>query len=437
MTYDAAAARCLSVWRYWPQLAACYLLGLLGRRGAIELAAWAGYDNDLWASLIMPLAGLARLGSYVGDVPGAAAGDSRSWPHFRVVRCASVDVFATVIVPFFAIYLAWQLFREDWLAFESRALDYRVGEAMTTPGVTELHPDSLPVSTVTWVVIAVALSARYVLSLFKDGLPRWVLAVRVYIDALWVFLVLTLRSTTESRSSLDPAGWLAQRRIVLWFNDTRAELFSHVRPLEARLGRRHVGVAHGVRRRHGAAAVAGRRGHRLRGDPCRTGVATARQFARDRASVVAGAARRPQQARAGGWKRLPGRVRRELGDYAGSQLGSSRPSPTPRACSCAAACSRSRCTCSAISCWRGSTCRAASTAPNWGPAALFRGMAWALGPHPQTFWNGVYDALTLTSHLIVEPLRICLIAVTLGYCLQRQPAAATPAAEPGSPTPTR
>ena len=32
-----------------------------------------------------------------------------------------IDVFPTIIVPFFAIYLAWQMFREDWLAFESRA----------------------------------------------------------------------------------------------------------------------------------------------------------------------------------------------------------------------------------------------------------------------------------------------------------------------------
>jgi hypothetical protein len=149
--------------RYWPQLAACYLLGLLGRRGAIELAAWAGHDNDLWASLIMPLAGIARLGSYVAmflvlrhGVPVLAA-----LPR-RPLR--QIDLFATVIVPFFAIYLAWQMFREDWLAFESRALDYRIGEAMATPGVAELHPDALPVTATTWVVIGVALAARYALS---------------------------------------------------------------------------------------------------------------------------------------------------------------------------------------------------------------------------------------------------------------------------------
>ena len=47
--------RPLRVWvRYWPQLAALYLLGVLARRGAIEWAAWAGHDNHWWASLIMP-----------------------------------------------------------------------------------------------------------------------------------------------------------------------------------------------------------------------------------------------------------------------------------------------------------------------------------------------------------------------------------------------
>jgi hypothetical protein len=52
-------------WRYLPQLVALYLLGWLGREGAIELAAFVGWDNDVWASLIMPFAGIARLGSYV------------------------------------------------------------------------------------------------------------------------------------------------------------------------------------------------------------------------------------------------------------------------------------------------------------------------------------------------------------------------------------
>src|SRR5690242_14698199 len=107
--------------RYWPQLAACYLLGLLGRRGAIELAAWVGYDNPAWVSLRRPLAGRARLGSYVAmffvvrrAIPSLAAQPRRS--------LRSIDVFSTVIVPFFAIYLAWKLFADDWIAFQATAL---------------------------------------------------------------------------------------------------------------------------------------------------------------------------------------------------------------------------------------------------------------------------------------------------------------------------
>lgn len=173
-------------WRYWPQLAALYLVGLLGRRAAIELAAWAGWDNELWASLIMPFAGLARLGSFVAmylvlrpAIPALAALPKRS--------ARRIDIFSTVIVPFFAIYLAWQLFAEDWLAFEVAALGYRMGANMSSPEPTELHPDILPGGTVTVVLIFAALVVRYLLGRFKDRFAGWMIAVRVYVDALWVF----------------------------------------------------------------------------------------------------------------------------------------------------------------------------------------------------------------------------------------------------------
>ncbi len=49
---------------------------------------------------------------------------------------------------------------------------------------------------------------------------------------------------------------------------------------------------------------------------------------------------------------------------------------------------------------------------------LFRGAAWLLGPHPLAFWDGVRPTLILISHLIIEPLRVCLIASTVAYCLE-------------------
>lgn len=417
--------------RYWPQLAACYLLGMLGRLAAIELAAWLGWDNSLWASLIMPFAGIARLGSFVAmffvvrhGVPALAALPARS--------ARQVDLFATVIVPFFAIYLAWQMFSEDWLAYEARALDYRIGDAMTTPGAAELNPESLPVSAATWTVIGAALVARYALSWFKDRLPGWVFGVRIYVDALWVFLVLSFSVNQGLTFLLNPGGWLAQRRIVVWFNETREAAFSHFGPLESAWD----GAMWAVRTVFGGAAVplvwlavAGIVYGVSVTAPWRT---AARRVAGERAWRVVDRTADRQKRLHTKWQRVPRKIRREVGDYAESQLGKFKPIvDSGRILLHGGFVALSLYVLAYLGlAWldmSGSFYR-----PQLGPGYLFRGMAWVLGPHPQQFWTAAADVLALVSHLIVEPLRICLIAATLGYCLQRVP---TDRAEPGSVRP--
>ena len=49
---------------------------------------------------------------------------------------------------------------------------------------------------------------------------------------------------------------------------------------------------------------------------------------------------------------------------------------------------------------------------------LFREAAWLIGPHPRQFWDWAQPTLIFVSHLIVEPLRVCLIASTVAYCLE-------------------
>jgi len=404
--------------RYWPQLAACYLLGLLGRRGAIELAAWAGHDNDVWVSLIMPFAGLARMASYVAMFLVLR----RAFPALAALPIRSprrIDVFPTVIVPFFAIYLAWQMFREDWLAFEARALEYRAGAAMTTPGTTELHPDVLPVGTTTWVLIVAALAIRYLLGWLKDRLPGWMIAMRVYVDALWVFLVLTFSVNQGLTFLLNPAGWVAERRIVVWFNNTRAELFSHFQLLEtgwntamwalrtvfggAAVSLMWLAVAGIV---YGVSATAGWR-------------ATARRVAGARAASMIDRTASTQRQLATRWERVPGQLREKVREHLAAQLGKFKPiADSARVILQAGLLALSLYVLAYIGlAWldmAGSFYRA-----QLGSGYLFRGMAWLLGPHPWAFWRGASDTLALVSHLIVEPLRICLIAATLAYCLER------------------
>ena len=57
--------------------------------------------------------------------------------------------------------------------------------------------------------------------------------------------------------------------------------------------------------------------------------------------------------------------------------------------------------------------------PEVGIGYLFRFIAWLFGPHPLTFWDGFSDSVALISHVIIEPLRVCLIASTVAYCLEQ------------------
>jgi hypothetical protein len=407
-------------WRYFPQLAALYLLGVLGRRAAIELAALVGYDNDLWTSLIMPFAGLARLGSYVAmflvlrpAIPALAALPRRS--------ARRVDVFTNVIAPFFAIYLAWQLFAEDWLAFEQRALDYRVNEAMLSPEVTELHPDSLPGGSLTVVLIFAALVIRYVLGNFKDQLPGWMIAIRVYVDALWVFLTVSFAASQGLTFFLNPTGWLAERRIVVWFNETRADVFSHFKLLESTWDV----VTWALKAAFGGAtipllwlAIAG----------IIYGVAqpkdwrgAAQRLVGPRADRVFDRTAAAQKSLRARWSKLPDVRRDEVRRWIRSQLGNYQYiADAARLILHAGAFALSLYVLAYLGlAWldmAGSFYR-----PEIRTGYLLRGVAWLFGPQPLTFWKGVIDTLAEIIHLIMEPLRVCLIASVVGYCLEQMP----------------
>jgi hypothetical protein len=407
--------------RYWPQLAACYLLGLLVRDATIDLAAWAGWDNKLWASLIMPMAGVARLGSYVAMFlvlrPALPALALTSRP-----RAGRIDVFSTVIVPFFAIYLAWKLFREDWIAYETRALDYRIGDAMMRAVAggppTELHPGTLPLGSVTWILIATALVVRWGLSRLKDRLPTWMVAVRIYVDALWVFLVISFSVNEGVTVLTNPTQWIGQRRIMVWFSDIRAELFSHLAPLEAVWN----GLMWLLRTTFGGAAV-----------PLMWLAVAGIVYGVGAAADWRGALRRVGGRHAddlmtrseatrtqlrGRWQRLPKYVRDQSRDHAEGRLGNFKPiTDAARVILHAGIPALALYVFGYIVlAWLDRT--GSFYGAVLGEGYLFRGMASLIGPHPIEFWRAYNYPLALVSHLIVEPLRICLIASTFAYCVE-------------------
>lgn len=418
--------------RYFPQLVACYLLGYLGRIGAIEWAAWAGYDNYLWASLIMPLAGMARLGSYVAmfmvirpGIPELAGLPPRS--------ARQIDIFATIIVPFFAIYLAWQMFREDWLTFVYRAGDYQLDKALTSTAPVELDPDMLPVSTVSIAVIVIALVARLVLGRLKDRAPGWLLPIRVYVDALWVFLVLTVSASHGLTLLINPSAWLSERRIIVWFDHTRESVFSHFTPLETLWD----AAVWAVKTAFGGAAVPLiwlAVACIVYGAAAKTDwQAAARRVAGDRWGRWIDRSEATRTRLNTGWKRLPGKVRTEVYDQLTGQIGKFKPiTDSAHVIAAAGVLALALYVLAYLGlAWldmSGSYYRA-----QLGSGYLLRGMAWLLGPHDVTFWYGTWDAMALVSHSIIEPFRICVIATALAWCLRRSAATSPVEAESSHP----
>lgn len=415
--------------RYWPQLAACYLLGWLARQGAISLAAWAGHDNGWWASLIMPLAGMARLSSYIAMFLVLR----QAFPLLAALArrpARQMDLFTTVVVPFFAIYVAWQMFRDDWLAFKNESLQYTIAEAMTNPGHTDLDPATIPVGTFTWILVGAALATRWLLNKLKDRLPSWLVVLRLYVDALWVFLVLSFSASQGLTVLINPAGWIQQRRIVVWFDGIRADLFSHFQPLQTGWD----AIMWALRTVFGGAAVpllwlavAGI----VYGVTLTTDWRdVARRVAGDRAPMVIDKSVPARQRWQGRWAKAPKAVREKAREHAVSQLGKFKPiADSARIILNAGVLALSLYVLAyVLLAWLDMTGSFYNVQLVNGQ--LFRGMAWVVGPHPTEFWNAMSPTLSMISHLIIEPLRVCLIASTFAYCVEHAAGAAEQAQAP-------
>lgn len=228
------------VGRRWPQLMAWFLVGWLARTLLIELAAQVGATFSLGGYLILPLAILARLISFVAmflvlrdDLPNLRRAAADPLPSSRPERRAAfLDAVFVSILPFFAFYYAWGLLRDDYREYAARAIDIystlRVeGDFFSTvrPSYTEidtLHFDALTVS-----IIVIAFAGRWALKRWRGSIPRWTALVGVYLEAVWVFMSVLLISGLIGSVS----DWVAGRQAMVWLADARAWLAGFSAPL--------------------------------------------------------------------------------------------------------------------------------------------------------------------------------------------------------------
>ena len=387
----------------WPVLLALYLAGWLARYLVIEVAALVGTTDALTAFLIMPVAILARLASFIGMFlvlrPGmpafddlAKAGDDaidRTEETPATGRPSLQDLFLASVLPFFAFYAAWQFLAEDTLQYAASALAKinPFDDTDNSAGVLNLE--------LTWAsaaAIAVAFTGRFLLKRYSARLPRWTAVVTVYLEAVWVYLTLFLISNYRD----DFESWVANRAAMHWIADLRSALGDVFAPI----GVVWDGIAWAIGEAGALVllpvawlALAGIvYGRALTAGPLLIRVPQNRYSERVRTRYA----------------RVPRAVSRRFADVGTGFVG--RWKPLANALTLV---------------WRAGVVPMgifvlAYTVIEAAGAWIGFGATRLIGAHDlETWWMNVDDGLIFGIEVLLEPLRICLIAAGYDYCLRQ------------------
>ena len=216
---------------HWPALLAWYLAGSLAHYWVTALAGFVGAYSSVGGLLILPFAVLARLISLVGmllvlrdgltalqsvvPVPESAAERRRS---FLAALLAS-------ILPFFAVYAAQGLLRDDVQDYGLRALQKtteEIGATLGTDRTFDPGDNVLELSFNAWTVliIVLAFAARWAWGRWSSRVPRPFALLAVYCEVVWVFFSLLLLKDLGDGVK----AWIDARAAMAWLGEARAAL---------------------------------------------------------------------------------------------------------------------------------------------------------------------------------------------------------------------
>ena len=214
----------------WPTVLAWFLAGWLAHAALIRLAGWVGVYESLWGLMILPLAVLAKLASYVGMflairpamrhyqrldrlAATAPAGEATAAVPRRSFRQDWGSTIVTGLIAFLVIYFTWGMVADDIIAYGRASWDAYDPEAAN-------HPLRVTVGVMSITFVVVAFGLRLALGRFADRLPKWFGAISAYLEAAWL-----LTAAFAIKDILDGVpAWLASRRMFAWIVDGIAEL---------------------------------------------------------------------------------------------------------------------------------------------------------------------------------------------------------------------
>lgn len=206
----------------WPALLAWYLGGTLVRTAIITLASPFAPDGSIGPLLLVPIIVLARLVSYIGmflvlrsAIPGyrALAGVDVTFTTWRDTASEFARLILASIGAFFTLYAIIGLLADDLAAYASYA--YRFAMFSDNPQVTQVTASPLALA-----VVVIAFAGRMAIKFLGDRLPSWTAIVSIYLDATWLFVALSAVSSLFG----DVTEWIGRRQVVIWWDEARSFL---------------------------------------------------------------------------------------------------------------------------------------------------------------------------------------------------------------------
>ncbi|MFD5226253.1 hypothetical protein ACFWHT_11590 [Microbacterium sp. NPDC058342] len=378
-----------SLWRHWPALLAWYLGGLLVHVLVIEAAGFVGAYSATLGFLILPIAILARLVSMVamflvlrdGLAELGIVAPLPEEPQER--RRSFTSALLASILPFVAVYWAQGMLRDDVDAYLARSLQETSNRIWTSFGAgpvdTSGTGNDIPVDVWTITIIVVAFSARWAWGRWSAKASAWLSPLAVYFEVVWVFFSVIVIGAITDRVQ----GWIDTRAAVELFDRIRLDVLDAVAPLAWLWD--------------GTTWLIGQAGPILLAPLAWltiAGVVYGQAIVAEKLTVeIAFVTRLREHA-----KVVPNGMMRRLKDL-GGELGS-RFKPIGRAL---------------LLMWRAGPVLVASFALLYVAVTslevyLKLGITRAIGPHDITYWTIVLPLATMLPMLLIEPLRIAVVA---------------------------
>lgn len=227
------------LWRHWPAMLAWYLAGVLVHYVVTEIAGYIGAYSATLGFLVLPIGILARLVSLVAMFLVLRDG-LRSLQEIAPLpesagerRRTFVSALLTGILPFFAVYWAQGLLGEDVRAYSARALEIRTGiifMAGVEGGETPSDVDTVlnvPLSAATVAIIVIAFAGRWAWSKWSTKVAGWLSPVAVYFEVVWVFFSVMVIGDVSDRVR----EWVDRRAAVVFLEGVRDSVLEAVAPL--------------------------------------------------------------------------------------------------------------------------------------------------------------------------------------------------------------